>query len=319
MKIIDTFTKDKQHTPREWHHSQEVLLKEWAEISSCFRWLHERSHLMFKRQNMYFVLPVIILSTITGTLSFAHGSFPENMQPYVPLGIGALNICGAMITTISQFLQVARLMEEHRSVSLSFGKLSRSIRIELALPWNERGSDGRDFLKICRTEMDRLMEQSPSIPICILTIFENTFADDIAQDVFFRPEILDIHAVTVYDPTQESHVKRVADIVATAAGKLKDHQMHRESKFMSTSSLKRAVITPRAQVIHELEELNVGGSVKAKLHALGQQTSKRAHVGIPVFMIDPAKQEGGDGDGGGSNSSEVDLAGEEEEEDEKKD
>jgi len=317
MKIIDTFTKDKQHTPREWHHSQEVLLKEWAEISSCFRWLHERSHLMFKRQNMYFVLPVIILSTITGTLSFAHGSFPENMQPYVPLGIGALNICGAMITTISQFLQVARLMEGHRSVSLSFGKLSRSIRIELALPLNERVADGRDFLKICRTDMDRLMEQSPSIPICILTIFENTFADDIAQNVFFRPEILDIHAVNVYDNTEESQEKRVAEIVATAAGKLKDHQMHGESKFMPTSSLKQAVITPRAQVMHELEELNVVGSVKAKLHALGQQPSKQAHGVIPVFMIDPEKEEGGDG--GGSNSSEVDLAGEEEEEDEKKD
>jgi hypothetical protein len=201
-----------------WHVQQEVLLKEWAEVSSSYRWLHDRAHKKYRRENMWFVLPVIVLSTITGTMSFAQNSFPENLQEYVPLCSGSLNIFAGMLSTIAQFLRVSQLVEAHRVASLAFGKLSRAIRIELALPCQERSADGRYLVKTCRSEMDRLLEQSPQIPSAILGIFERTFALDIAQDVFFTPEIMDIHPVNIYDPTpQEEEKKRVADIVACAA------------------------------------------------------------------------------------------------------
>ena len=197
----------------EWHMQQEILLKEWAEVASCFRWLHDRSHQKFKRQNMWFVLPVIVLSTLTGTLSFAQSSFPVPLQIYVPIGVGTLNIIAGMLGTIAQFLRVGQLLEGHCAASIAFGKLSRAIRVELALPRKERNTGGRDFLKICRTELDRLMEQSPAIPIAILSVFEKIFKQDIINEIFVTPEILNIHAVSIYDADKHLQLNLVTETV----------------------------------------------------------------------------------------------------------
>ena len=61
---------DKKHV---WHGQQEKILKEWSEISSSYRFMHDRAHGKYHSQNLSFTLPVIILSTITGTANFAHG------------------------------------------------------------------------------------------------------------------------------------------------------------------------------------------------------------------------------------------------------
>lgn len=213
----------------EWHMQQEVLLKEWAEVASCFRWLHDRSHQKFKRQNMWFVLPVIVLSTLTGTLSFAQASFPVPLQIYVPIGVGTLNIIAGMLGTIAQFLRVGQLLEGHCAASIAFGKLSRAIRVELALPRKERNTGGRDFLKICRTELDRLMEQSPAIPIPILSLFEKIFKQDIINEMFVTPEILNIHAVNIYDSDKNSQLY----IVTEAVEQSKNNPLKKKQKGLS--------------------------------------------------------------------------------------
>ena len=58
---------------------------------------------------MWFALPVIVISTITGTANFAQGSFPEAWKEFVPLGIGFLNLSAGLITTVSQFFRVSRI------------------------------------------------------------------------------------------------------------------------------------------------------------------------------------------------------------------
>lgn len=276
---------------RQWHVQQEVLLKDWAEVASCFRWLHDRAHQKFKQQNMWFVLPVIVLSTITGTLSFAHSSFPPNIQPYVPLGIGALNILAGMMSTIAQFLRVSQLMESHRVASLSFEKLSRSIRIELALPWAERSAHGRDFLKTCRSEMDRLMEQSHPIPLPILAMFEKRFEDDIAHDVFLRPEILDIHAVTIYDHSAEQQERKVADIVADAAAKFKKKQA-KPQWLTPQLSPQPDIAMNRDKVRRELAEVQAMGSVRQSLRVFNtQQKFFPSSPAVVAKPLEPRKEE----------------------------
>ena len=56
----------------------------------------------------------------------------------------------------------------------SWGKFHRQVSIELALHPNER-IDSIDFLKICRAELDRLIEQSPQIPDSVIQDFEKEF------------------------------------------------------------------------------------------------------------------------------------------------
>ncbi len=276
-------TKKKDlNAPKIWHRKQEELLQEWSETSSCYRWLHDRSHHKFKSQHMWFTLPVIVLQTLTGVLSFAHGNFEGLAKEYLPLFIGSLNILGGMITTISQFLQVGELKEGHRVASLEFSKLSRSIRIELALPLKERSHDGADFMNICRVKLDQLLEQSPAIREDVLVVFEKTFSEDIDNQTFALPEILDIHPVSIYDRTvdqaERKQAERVSSIVADAASSFKNMRRRRPSvtgnlmdKFkkaptprLSSVSKRRpsVVIDPREEVQKELGALMGTNAVK---------------------------------------------------------
>ena len=204
----------------EWHKQQELILKRWSEIGSSYRYLHDKAFHKFNRQNLWFALPVIVISTITGTANFAQGSFPEAWKDYVPLGIGFLNLSAGLITTLSQFLRVSELLEGHRAASLAYSKFSRNISVELSLPVKERTSNGSEFLQSCRAELDRLVEQSPNIPEMIVNGFMKRFPEpekDASGNLsngynFFRPEILDIKPITIYRDKEEE-LKRAKDKV----------------------------------------------------------------------------------------------------------
>ena len=208
IKIPDTpkIAKDPDRIP-EWHEQQELILKRWSEIGSSYRYLHDKSFKKFDRQNMWFALPVIVISTVTGTANFAQGSFPDSWKEFVPLGIGFLNLSAGLITTVSQFLRVSELLEGHRAASIAYSKFSRNISVELSLPVKERTEDGSVFIANCRAELDRLIEQSPDIPEDIVATFVKTFPEpefDISGNKvksgheFFRPEILDIKPIKIY-------------------------------------------------------------------------------------------------------------------------
>ena len=198
---------NKNNKVHEWHHQQELILKRWSEIGSSYRFLHDKAFIYYNKRNMEFTIPVIVISTITGTANFAQGSFPESWKTYVPLVIGFFNLAAGLITTIGQFLRVSELLEGHRSASVAYSKFSRNISVELSLPLKERTSSGTNFINSCRTELDKLIEQSPNIPEYAIKSFIQQFPDkDIDGNPinqFFKPEIFEIKAVEIYKDTDE--------------------------------------------------------------------------------------------------------------------
>jgi hypothetical protein len=189
---------------KAWHSQQEAILKRWSEIGSSYRFMHDRAFSKYSRQNFRFALPVIIISTITGTANFAQGSFPEAWRDFVPLFIGFLNLSAGLITTIAQFLRVSELLEGHRAASIAYSKFSRNISVELSLPREDRSTGGTEFVNTCRNELDRLIEQSPNIPIEIVNEFGTKFKDT----TFMKPEILNITDVEVYHDDRKEKAKR---------------------------------------------------------------------------------------------------------------
>ena len=189
-------------TATNWHPQQEKLLKQWGETASSNRWMHHTAHLKYARMHMGFTLPVIILSSLTGTMNFAQSSFPPSYRTLVPIGIGIINIFTGIISTISSFLRVSELSEGNRVAALSYGKLASNIRVELLLPRTERTMSGSDFIAICRAELDRLTEQTPDIPVEIERRFNREFSTLIIQgdDAFYTPNILTMRAVDIYKP-----------------------------------------------------------------------------------------------------------------------
>jgi hypothetical protein len=194
---------------RVWHKQHERVLCGWGEGAACYRYMHYKAHCRYKQMNMRMTLPIIIISTVTGTANFAQETFPISMRHYVPAMIGTLNLFAAILTTISQFLKVGELMESHRVSAVHYGKLARTIRLELSLPITERSYDGGDMVETSKGEYDRLIEQSPPVPTPILKMFERRFPEDSntdKSDQFMRPEIMTIRAIELYDNANERHL-----------------------------------------------------------------------------------------------------------------
>jgi hypothetical protein len=175
-----------------WNEYHENVLRQWGEASACYRYMHHRGFLLYKRLSLRFNLPVIVLSTVTGTANFAQTSFPASMRSTVPSIIGGMNLIAGLIATIMQFLKINELRENHRTAALAHGALSRNIRLQLSLPREERKKEGLKFVEECKAEYDRLIEQSPPIPKNILISFEKEYPID---GVFTKPEILTVRPI----------------------------------------------------------------------------------------------------------------------------
>lgn len=158
----------------EWSPENEEIMVEWCDIAQCYKWLNLRAHAKYSRLHAWFTIPAITLSTFTGTASFAQSSLPIAYQSYAPMVIGTINIMIGILTTIQQYLKISELNESHRVSAISWDKFARNIRIELAKRPEERSEAGH-FIKLCRSEFDRLMETSPTIPDKIIAEFTSTF------------------------------------------------------------------------------------------------------------------------------------------------
>ena len=160
-----------------WTIEQENILIDWADKAMCYRWLHSKSHAKYNFLNACFTIPVIIMSTIAGTANFAQERFSDEYKSTVVMIIGSINILAGIITTIQQFLKIGELNEAHRVSSISWGKFSRNVKLELSRHPNQRSSPV-GFIKICKEEFDRLMETSPNINEEIITKFKKRFNDE---------------------------------------------------------------------------------------------------------------------------------------------
>ena len=154
-----------------WKNEQESILKKWADKSLCFKMMHERSYKRYWCLNAWFNIPVIIISTITGTGNFASGSFGENSQ-YISFIIGTFNIFAGILATIATYTAVAQKLEAHRFSSISWDKFARRLQIELAKSRADRVK-AKDFIKSSAEEYDRLIEMSPILPNDIIRWFTN--------------------------------------------------------------------------------------------------------------------------------------------------
>lgn len=166
----------------QWSSQYEQILVEWADKAICYRWLHSTSQTNYAFKNRWFTIPVIIMSTLTGTANFAQERIPTEYVAYYTIIVGSINILAGIITTIQQFLKITELNEAHRVSSISWDKFYRNIKLELAKSKNER-TPVYQMIKISKEEFDRLMETSPSIDSKIIKKFNNTFSGGPIKDL----------------------------------------------------------------------------------------------------------------------------------------
>lgn len=295
MENLKPIGAPKKPVEKKWHKQQEKILKDWGESSSCYRYMHFKAYQQYKQMNMRFTLPIIVISTVTGTANFAQETFPESIRQFVPIGIGALNLVAAIMTTVLQFLKANELMEAHRVASIGYGKLARSIKLELQLPIYERTQDGMAMVTTCRAEYDRLVEQSPPPPDQAIKEFERKFPLGKTND-FARPEISDIEEIEMFDSLKEqTAVSSVASVfkknLNNAAGFGKK-LFGLPDKSKPTAAVKKepppvVQASKMTGVLDELRALKNAGVVSKKLPAPQEQESKPEEIQV---VVDPTEE-----------------------------
>lgn len=222
----------------EWTPEHESILIEWADKAMCYRWLHSKSNAMYSTLNAWYTIPVIIISTLTGTANFAQGRVPLEYQSWFVMLVGGFNLLAGIITTIQQFLKITQLNECHRVSSIAWDKFYRNIKIELAKHPTER-IEVKQMLKMSKEEFDRLIETSPNIPEKIIEQFKKDFSKQEMFDKIIKPEICDILVPTTEyrNPwyTDEKQIKNITESL-----KIK---LSKQNKLKRQDELNKKIVT----------------------------------------------------------------------------
>ena len=192
-----------------WTSEIEALIADWSDRAQCYSWMHDKTSRAFAIYNQYLMIPVIVLSTLTGTANFGLGSIFNNNEygkTMASLGIGGVSIVTGIISTLANFLRYGQGSEAHSLSSLMWAKFSRLISIEMALHPDDR-MEAFAFLKMFRIELDRLVETSPTIPENVIIAFKREFR---ANNEIKKPDLAGVLEHTkVYDNKDEL-LKKVA-------------------------------------------------------------------------------------------------------------
>jgi hypothetical protein len=250
-----------------WKSEEEQILKDWADKAQCYEWMHLRSHIKYKSQNAWFTIPVIIISTITGTANFAQDRFGEAYKSFVVMGVGAFNIFAGIITTIYQFLKISELNEGHRVAALYWGKFYRNLRTELAKHPLDR-SNHESVITNAKEEYDRLLEMSPMIPQKVLGEFNRKYG---SMHGFTRPEIVTTRFGTeIYDMSDTDRKKMVEELLADKIAIEKERQIEVEKVHEDNEVLQHKLDILRQQLLDAENEKCRLESEADKLTAITQ-------------------------------------------------
>jgi len=160
--------------PLVYNSHLEQLVASEGEKALSYQWLHDQAEKVFSRWTNCIALPVIILSTLSGTAAIGQSTLFGD-SPMSSVGIGLVSILVGILNTISQHFGVAKRAEGHRIASITYGKLYRLISVELSLPREQRMAADQ-FIKVVRDQIDRLAETSPPIPESIIAAYKARFA-----------------------------------------------------------------------------------------------------------------------------------------------
>lgn len=179
-----------------WSEPLETLIAAEGERCRGYAFIHQKAEGFFSKRNNYIAIPVIVLSTLSGTASVGSSSLFQGETHISSIVIGLVSIGVGILNTISSYFSFSRKAEAHRIAYLSYSKLFQLVSVEMSLPRSER-EDPDSLLRKIRETMERLAETTPTPPDHILAEFNQRFKDE--DKSIARPtEVNGLHKIKVY-------------------------------------------------------------------------------------------------------------------------
>lgn len=150
------------------------ILKTWELETSINQILHQQAANHYSRLNMFFMLPIIFLSSALGTLGFVT-SGSEGMggeceaDQTINILMGCFGYVSAILTTTHNFLNIQKLQATHSLHAVEYSKISRDIKMHIYLSETDVKvyANIAEYIKQCRTKIDKLIESADDIPAFI--------------------------------------------------------------------------------------------------------------------------------------------------------
>ena len=222
------------HIYNSWTEDHELILKQIAEKSSCYRYINFECYNHYKKIDQRFSLPVIVLSTLAGSASLGSGNVPA-YATYITLSSAVINIITGILGTLQKFLNTTELTSQHYTSSVEYGRLSREIGIMLHLPKQDRTQEGPKFLEYAKSDYNRLVDQTPAPPGFILSKFEKKFT----QNELAKPDLVTLAPVSIN--TKKKNIKAPILPVNTATRSASNIELDsiRQQSFVRKNTFKQ--------------------------------------------------------------------------------
>jgi hypothetical protein len=192
-----------EHPHIEWSSQLEKVVADEGEKCLSYGWLHDKAAKKYNKLDTSINIPVIVLSTITGSASIGSQSL-FNGSSIAPVIIGIISLFVGVLNTLGSYFVWAKRSENHRLSSIAYNKHHNFIRIELSLPRPQRLRP-EDMLKIIKEGLDRLNETAPEVPNDVIKEYKVLFGS--LTDIS-KPTICNgLHHIEVYSPVIEKHME----------------------------------------------------------------------------------------------------------------
>lgn len=192
----------------EYTTETEIYLKHIGEKCYAYSVLHKKSQARYNFRKTFIELPVIVLSTLSGSLSLSSSSLFPDYEKQATMGIGLLSLGIGVLQTINTYFAFNKRCENHRFSNQEFSKLFRMIQIQLNLPRENRMSCS-DFLKLVREQFERLIETSPLIDGDIIEEVKLLYKKYDKFDVGMPSECNGLEIIEIY---KEEHINKKTNL-----------------------------------------------------------------------------------------------------------
>lgn len=189
----------------EWNDQHEELAKKWKDRCEQYSKLHNLAGKYYEKLNTIISLPTKLLLTLIATIEFSQLS-QVDQSTWSFYFNGFLAILTLLIQQARDYLGWNMRVTKHFNVANSFEKLATGIEVELCNTFDKR-INVKAFMRYCKTNLQNLKENSPSIPDSVLEKYLKDMTNDEKKSVN-----LYVRKIEQQPTTQEQVVVPVNDL-----------------------------------------------------------------------------------------------------------
>jgi len=145
----------------EWTHEEEALLLGWRGRAYASQSAYYARASAFLILNYLVGVPVVIVTTITGTAILANQD-TAIAKANVPEAVGVISVVAAVLVSLQTFLRLGEKSAFNAVAGSAYSMIRREIEQVIALPPHLRGAP-KEAIETIRKDMNQAGDNSPPI------------------------------------------------------------------------------------------------------------------------------------------------------------